>query len=101
MCITECIDKFICISICALIKAVFCPRRISYMEIYNEAMCDLLSTLPESVKATQLNTLTIAEDEQGVYVKGLQSHVVQNEEEALNLLFEVTTYFGLLSKWVR
>lgn len=65
--------------------------RISYMEIYNEAMCDLLSTLPESVKATQLNTLTIAEDEQGVYVKGLQSHMVQNEEEALNLLFEGET----------
>lgn len=83
------------------IKVLSCARRISYMEIYNEAMCDLLSTLPESVKAAQLNPLTIAEDEQGVYVKGLQSHVVQNEEEALNLLFEVTIFFGLLTNWVR
>lgn len=34
--------------------------------------------------------MTIGEDENGVYVKGLSSHLAQNEEEALNFLFEVS-----------
>ena len=64
--------------------------RVSYLEIYNETMFDLLSTLPESLNATSQN-LNVVEDENGVYVKGLSSHVAQTEEEALNLLFEVRT----------
>ena len=59
------------------------------MEIYNETMLDLLSTLPTSMKAAQISQLQVVEDEQGVYVRGLQAHVAQNEEEALNMLFEV------------
>jgi len=66
--------------------------RISYMEIYNETMFDLLSTLPASMKSTtQACQMQVIEDDQGVYVKGLQSHLAQNEEEALNMLFEGET----------
>ena len=61
------------------------------MEIYNETMVDLLLTLPETMNSAQLNPMTIVEDEHGVYVKGLSCHLAQNEEEALNLLFEVGT----------
>jgi len=71
--------------------SIACLFRISFLEIYNETMFDLLSTLPESMKAAQLSPLTIVEDEQGVYVRGLQNHVANNEEEALNMLFEVFT----------
>ena len=39
----------------------------------------------------QVTPLTVHEDpEYGVYVKGLSCHLAQNEEEALNLLFEVS-----------
>ncbi|KAI0213411.1 Kinesin-like protein KIF9 [Lamellibrachia satsuma] len=67
--------------------------RISYLEIYNETMFDLLSTLPESMAVMdQVTPLTVHEDpEYGVYVKGLSCHLAQNEEEALNLLFEGET----------
>lgn len=64
--------------------------RVSYLEIYNETMFDLLGTLPESWNQLNENQqMTISENEDGIYVKGLSSHLVQNEEEALNLLFEV------------
>ena len=55
-------------------------------------MFDLLSTLPESMAVMdQVTPLTVHEDpEYGVYVKGLSCHLAQNEEEALNLLFEVS-----------
>ncbi|PIK40262.1 putative kinesin-like protein KIF9 [Apostichopus japonicus] len=43
--------------------------RISYLEIYNENMFDLLSTLPEAFVGTQ--AMTIIEDEYGVSIKGL------------------------------
>ena len=59
------------------------------MEIYNETMFDLLGTLPETLAQAQQSSLTVVEDENGVYVKGLSCHLAQNEEEALNLLFEV------------
>jgi len=66
------------------------------MEIYNETMYDLLSTLSSSVKDTQsssyqTNSLQVIEDDQGVYVRGLSRHLAQNEEDALNMLFEVHT----------
>ena len=65
-------------------------NRISYLEIYNETMFDLLSTLPESwSQVTEGQQMTVSENEDGTYVKGLSCHLVQNEEEALNLLFEV------------
>ena len=63
--------------------------RISYLEIYNETMIDLLASLPESAGQEQINPMTVVEDQNGVYVKGLSCHLAQSEEEALNLLFEV------------
>jgi len=55
-------------------------------------MFDLLSTLPTSVKVASMNPLQVVEDDQGVYVRGLQSHLAQNEPDALNMLFEVSHY---------
>ncbi|XP_022112111.1 kinesin-like protein KIF9 isoform X2 [Acanthaster planci] len=69
--------------------------RISYLEIYNEAMFDLLSTLPDAIQA--LPMMTISEDEFGVNIKGLSLHLAQNEEEALNLLFEGETNRAIAS----
>ncbi|XP_053385895.1 kinesin-like protein KIF9 isoform X1 [Mercenaria mercenaria] len=72
--------------------------RISYIEIYNETMFDLLSTLPESWNQINENQpMTICENEDGIYVKGLSCHLVQNEEEALNLLFEGETNRAIAS----
>ena len=71
-------------------KAYISFSRISYLEIYNETMFDLLSTLPESwSQVTEGQQMSVSENEDGTYVKGLSCHLVQNEEEALNLLFEV------------
>ena len=69
--------------------------RVSYLEIYNETMFDLLSTLPETLaENVEPAPLTIVEDEHAVYVKGLSCHLAQSEEEALNLLFEVSSLLG-------
>jgi kinesin family protein 6/9 len=70
---------------------------ISYVEIYNETMFDLLSPLPSSI-GTQ-SALYVTEDENGTYVKGLSTHLVQTEEEALNLLFEVNLFFFFNFIW--
>jgi len=65
------------------------------MEIYNETMVDLLSTLSSSMKNPQVpsyqtSQLQVIEDDQGsVYVRGLSTHLTHNEEDALNMLFEV------------
>ena len=60
--------------------------KISYLEIYNESVFDLLSPLPPS---EQKGEITFQEDSKGnVIVKGLSKHVVNSEEEAFNLLFE-------------
>ncbi|XP_071943121.1 kinesin-like protein KIF9 isoform X2 [Antedon mediterranea] len=63
--------------------------RISYLEIYNEMMFDLLSTLPDAIQYGP--QMTITEDEFGINIKGLTHHLAHNEEEALNLLFEGET----------
>ncbi|XP_048779143.1 kinesin-like protein KIF9 isoform X1 [Ostrea edulis] len=68
--------------------------RVSYLEIYNETMSDLLSTLPETWKNKedgQDQAMVVVENQDGVYVKGLSCHLAQSEEEALNLLFEGET----------
>ena len=53
-------------------------------------MYDLLSSLPESAEAQPTGEpMVVTENQDGTYVKGLTSHLAQNEEEALNLLFEV------------
>ena len=67
------------------------PCRISYLEIYNEAMFDLLAALPETRASVGVPHLNVVEEGGAVHVKGLSCHLAQNEEEALNLLFEVST----------
>ena len=63
-----------------------CVVKIAYLEIYNETVFDLLSPLPTF---EQKGEITFQEDSRGnVTVKGLTKHVVNNEEEAFNLLFE-------------
>ena len=58
--------------------------KVSYLEIYNESVFDLLSSLPPS---EQKDEITFQEDAKGnVVVKGLSKHVVNSEEEAFNLL---------------
>jgi len=67
------------------------------MEIYNETLSDLLSTLTSTIKdnqqpvsSYQTTALQVIEDDRGqVYVRGLSRHLAQNEEDALNMLFEV------------
>ncbi|NXW74894.1 KIF9 protein, partial [Hirundo rustica] len=60
--------------------------RISYLEIYNEALFDLLApALGRGCKDAQL---AVMDGPRGVYVKGLSIHPVSHEEEALHLLFE-------------
>ncbi|XP_043101277.1 kinesin-like protein KIF9 isoform X2 [Puntigrus tetrazona] len=61
---------------------------LSFLEIYNETMVDLLSSIKQR-KSLNSGVLTVVEEPgAGVSVKGLSLHLVHNEEEALNLLFE-------------
>ena len=90
------VSSFLC-SICK-IDLIFHSLRISYLEIYNEVIFDLLSTLPDATTPTATPTtvsssgLCVSEDERGVVsVKGLSLRVATNEEDALNMLFEVCT----------
>ncbi|KAA0194499.1 kinesin protein KIF9 [Fasciolopsis buskii] len=60
--------------------------RVSYVEIYNEQLYDLLSTGgPQSKRETQLS---IGDSKSHVWVKGLSIPLVQSLDEALNYLFE-------------
>jgi kinesin family protein 6/9 len=55
---------------------------ISYLELYNETLIDLLDE-------NNTNQLSIQEDQKGyVLVKGLTKKQADNEEEALQMLFE-------------
>ncbi len=59
---------------------------ISYLEIYNEIVFDLLNV---TNSLEQRSDITFQEDAKGnIIVKGLSKHMVNNEEEAFNLLFE-------------
>ncbi|KAL6490359.1 hypothetical protein MHYP_G00007040 [Metynnis hypsauchen] len=61
---------------------------LSFLEIYNETLVDLLASI-KGVRAAQGGALVVVEEPGGgVSVKGLSLHLVHNEEEALNLLFE-------------
>jgi len=63
--------------------------RISYLEIYNEIMTDLLAL---SLEPEKDQALSIMEDEKGsVHVKGLLERVCPTEEDALSMLFEGET----------
>lgn len=66
--------------------------RVSYMEIYNETMYDLLSTLPGTIPVDP-NTMSVTEENGFTRVKGMSIHTANNEEEALNLLFEVIVLY--------
>ncbi|KAM5314707.1 kinesin-like protein KIF9 isoform 2-T4 [Glossophaga mutica] len=63
--------------------------RVSYLEIYNESLFDLLSTLP--YVGPSVTPVTIVENPQGVFVKGLSVHLAGQEEDAFSLLFEGET----------
>ncbi|XP_014646955.1 PREDICTED: kinesin-like protein KIF9 isoform X6 [Ceratotherium simum simum] len=63
--------------------------RVSYLEIYNERLFDLLSTLP--YVGPSVTPMTIVENPQGVFIKGLSVHLTSQEEDAFSLLFEGET----------
>nr|XP_013015660.1 kinesin-like protein KIF9 isoform X3 [Cavia porcellus] len=63
--------------------------RISYLEIYNESLFDLLATLP--YVGTSVTPMTIVENTQGIFIKGLSVHLTSQEEDAFSLLFEGET----------
>lgn len=59
--------------------------KVSYLEIYNEQLQDLLSQ-------EESGGISIQDDAKGeVHVRGLSQHQVTNEEQALNHLFEGET----------
>ncbi|XP_043543904.1 kinesin-like protein KIF9 isoform X2 [Chiloscyllium plagiosum] len=62
---------------------------VSYLEIYNETLFDLLSSLPDSLETD--GHMVVVEDNYGVHVRGLSIHQVSTEEDALNYLFEGET----------
>ncbi|NWX16162.1 KIF9 protein, partial [Aegotheles bennettii] len=64
----------------------FITIRISYLEIYNETLMDLLATTTSD--GSSETQLMVVDGPQGVYVKGLSIHPVSCEEDAFNLLFE-------------
>jgi len=61
--------------------------KVSYLEIYNESLSDLLAENPDAD-----NDLQILEDNKGsIMVRGLFTPVANNEEEALSLMFQGET----------
>ncbi|XP_028933124.1 kinesin-like protein KIF9 isoform X2 [Ornithorhynchus anatinus] len=56
--------------------------RVSYLEIYNETLLDLLAGPPAETR------LTVTESPRGVFVKGLSVHPARHEEDAFDLLFQ-------------
>lgn len=64
---------------------------IGYLEIYNDQLCDLLRTLNSPSDLEKHPPLSIGEDPNVVYVKGLTYRLANSEEEGLNLLFEGET----------
>ncbi|XP_035172011.1 kinesin-like protein KIF9 [Oxyura jamaicensis] len=67
----------------------FVTVRISYLEIYNETLFDLLAAPTSS--GTGDVQMAVVDCPRGVYVKGLSVRPVSHEEDALNLLFEGET----------
>ncbi|KAK4474545.1 hypothetical protein MN116_001689, partial [Schistosoma mekongi] len=65
--------------------------KLSYIEIYNEQIIDLLtdiSSYKATCKQSTFNYLQIAESNDEVYIKELNCSTVHNLEEALTILFE-------------
>ncbi|NXD88261.1 KIF9 protein, partial [Halcyon senegalensis] len=67
--------------------------RVSYLEIYNETLVDLLSPARSGE-----GPMVVVDSPRGVYVKGLSLHSVCREEEALNLLFEARKYLIVIAE---
>lgn len=65
--------------------------RVSYLEVYNEKMYDLLSTAEGAPAGAGTDTLSISEENGTVHVKGLTKMICATEEEALSYLFEGET----------
>ena len=66
--------------------------RVSYLEIYNENMVDLLAGYANEKKDQQPNNLTVVDEKNGtISVKGLTTALAVSEEDALNMLFEGET----------
>jgi kinesin family protein 6/9 len=65
--------------------------RVSYVEIYNESMYDLLSTAEGAPADAGSGDLNIIETANGIAVKGLTHLIATTEQEALNYLFEGET----------
>ncbi|XP_047423970.1 kinesin-like protein KIF9 [Mugil cephalus] len=61
---------------------------LSYLEIYNETLGDLLSSLQGSPHLSSRGMVVTEDPSRGVFIRGLSLHPVHSEEEALNLLFE-------------
>uniref|UniRef100_A0A8C9S9F9 Kinesin-like protein n=1 Tax=Scleropages formosus TaxID=113540 RepID=A0A8C9S9F9_SCLFO len=64
---------------------------LSYLEIYNETLQDLLSSvrnISSGDNGGPCGMSVVEEPGGGVSVRGLSLHLVHSEEEALNLLFE-------------
>ncbi|XP_071340945.1 kinesin-like protein KIF9 [Trachinotus anak] len=61
---------------------------LSYLEIYNETLVDLLAPLQGSPHPSSRGMVVMEEPGRGVFIRGLSLHPVHREEEALNLLFE-------------
>lgn len=59
--------------------------RVSFLEIYNEEVRDLLVE-PDASAQKSFKGLEVKEGDQGVYVKGLTSTVVENEADLESLL---------------
>jgi len=75
--------------------------KVSYIEIYNELLFDMLSNVPPHEQTG--TSITVLDDAKGeVHMKGLTMVQCKNEEEALNCLFEGetnrTTADNLLNK---
>ena len=75
--------------------------KVSYVEIYNELLFDMLSTTPPHEQTG--TSISVLDDMKGeVHLKGLTTVECRNEEEALNCLFEGetnrTTADNLLNK---
>ena len=63
--------------------------RVSYLEIYNELMSDLLAS---ALAPEVIQNLAIQEDQKGgIHVKGLMQKICNNEEDCLSMLFEGET----------
>ncbi|KAM6908128.1 kinesin-like protein KIF9 [Lycodopsis pacificus] len=66
----------------------FFSVHLSYLEIYNETLVDLLSSLQGSPRPSPHGMVVMEEPGRGVFIRGLSLHPVHSEEEAFNLLFE-------------